>query len=257
MSELPATELLPLPAAGRTFSAGRTVRLGDVDPAGELRLDAIARYLQDVASDDAIDAGLSNALGWVVRRTMIRIDRPLTVGEPLSLVTFCTGTGRSWAERRTTIADQHGAAVEAVSVWVHVDPDSGRPARLGHDFAGIYGAAAARADRVVEAAARECDLERDWDDALDVPPHRPRSVRAREQRGPLGGARTAPSVRGRITSRRRRDRLRRAGRGRHPDEGPQPSQRRCRRASRRCRAVVGGRRSRRHGPSLDAVRAAG
>ena len=122
MSELPATELLPLPAAGRTFSAGRTVRLGDVDPAGELRLDAIARYLQDVASDDAIDAGLSNALGWVVRRTMIRIDRPLTVGEPLSLVTFCTGTGRSWAERRTTIADQHGAAVEAVSVWVHVDP---------------------------------------------------------------------------------------------------------------------------------------
>ena len=143
MSELPATELLPLPAAGRTFSAVRTVRLGDVDPAGELRLDAIARYLQDVASDDAIDAGLSNALGWVVRRTMIRIDRPLTVGEPLSLVTFCTGTGRSWAERRTTIADQHGAAVEAVSVWVHVDPDSGRPARLGHDFAGIYGAAAA------------------------------------------------------------------------------------------------------------------
>jgi hypothetical protein len=102
VGELPATELLPLPAAGRTFSAGRTVRLGDVDPAGELRLDAIARYLQDVASDDAIDAGLSNALGWVVRRTMIRIDRPLTVGEPLSLVTFCSGTGRSWAERRTT-----------------------------------------------------------------------------------------------------------------------------------------------------------
>ena len=122
MSELPATRLLPLPGAGRRFSAARTVRLGDVDPSGELRLDAIARYLQDVASDDATDAGLSNALGWVVRRTMIRIDRPTSVGEPLSLVTFCSGTGRSWAERRTTIADQHGSAVEAVSVWVQSIP---------------------------------------------------------------------------------------------------------------------------------------
>lgn len=80
MSELPATVLLPLPPTDRRFSAERTVRLGDVDPLGELRLDAVARYLQDVAGDDAVDSGLSNAVGWVVRRTMIRIDRPSRVG---------------------------------------------------------------------------------------------------------------------------------------------------------------------------------
>ena len=45
------------------------MRLGDVDPSGRLRLDAIARYLQDVASDDAADAGLDT--GWVARRTLI------------------------------------------------------------------------------------------------------------------------------------------------------------------------------------------
>lgn len=142
MSALPATALLPLPPTGRRFSSTRTVRLGDVDPSGELRLDAIARYLQDVASDDAVDAHLSNALGWVVRRTMIQIVRPSTTGARHSLVTFCTGAGRSWAERRTTIADQHGPVVEAVSLWVHVDPATGRPARLGDDFAGIYGESA-------------------------------------------------------------------------------------------------------------------
>jgi len=138
VSELPATALLPLPASGRRFTAERTVRLGDVDPSGELRLDAVARYLQDVASDDAVDACLANALGWVVRRTMMQVARSASVGERVRLVTYCTGAGRSWAERRTSISGEHGAVVETVSLWVHVDVASGRPARLGDDFAAIY-----------------------------------------------------------------------------------------------------------------------
>ena len=48
---------MPLPSAGRTFTGERIVRLGDVSPAGRLRLDAVARYLQDIATDDAVDAG--------------------------------------------------------------------------------------------------------------------------------------------------------------------------------------------------------
>ena len=133
----PATELLPPNPDGRWFTAERRVRLGDVDVAGELRLDSVARYLQDVANDDALDAGLSNAMGWVVRRTMIRVDRPCRLNERLRLTTFCTGAGRSWAERRTTISGTgEGAdvAVEAVSLWVQVDVVSGRPTRLGTDF---------------------------------------------------------------------------------------------------------------------------
>ncbi|MFM2113860.1 MAG: hypothetical protein RL643_818, partial [Actinomycetota bacterium] len=31
------------------------MRLGDVTPKGRLRLDATARYLQDIATDDALD----------------------------------------------------------------------------------------------------------------------------------------------------------------------------------------------------------
>ena len=139
MSELPAREFIPLPSAGRAFSAERAVRLGDVDPAGELRFDAIARYLQDIASDDALDAALPNALGWVVRRTMISVDRPAVTSERVGLTTFCTGAGRSWAERRTSIAGEHGASIEAVSLWVQVDIATGRPAKLGSEFFEIYG----------------------------------------------------------------------------------------------------------------------
>jgi acyl-ACP thioesterase len=142
VSELPATELLPLPERGRRFRSERTVRLGDVDPSGELRLDATARFLQDVASDDALEAALPNALGWVVRRTLVRIDHPATTGERVALTTWCTGTGRSWAERRTSISGEHGARIDAVSLWVQVDVATGRPAKLGHEFFEIYGEAA-------------------------------------------------------------------------------------------------------------------
>ena len=142
MNVRPATELLPPSDAGRRFTAERTVRLGDVDARGELRLDAIGRYLQDVASDDALDAALSNAMGWLVRRTMVRVERPCRLNEPVALTTFCTGAGRAWAERRTSIRDADGIAVEAVSLWVHIDVETGRPTRLATDFFDRYGEAA-------------------------------------------------------------------------------------------------------------------
>lgn len=139
----PATELLDWSGVGRRHTARRTVRLGDVDPAGELRLDAVARYLQDVASDDALVAGLPNALGWVVRRTLIRVAAPAITGERVELSTWCTGAGRSWAERRTTIRSESGAEIDAVSLWVQVDVATGRPSRLPEEFFSIYGPAAA------------------------------------------------------------------------------------------------------------------
>src|SRR3546814_5593560 len=51
MSATP-TELVPRPPRGRVFEGARRVRLGDVSPAGRLRLDAATRYLQDLSADD-------------------------------------------------------------------------------------------------------------------------------------------------------------------------------------------------------------
>ncbi len=143
MSSLPATELLPLPARGRTFTAARTVRLGDVDAAGELRLDAIARYLQDVATDDALDAGIQNAMGWLVRRTLIRVERPAQLNGHVELTTFCTGSGRSWAERRTRVFHDGQPCADAVCLWIQIDPVAGRPSRLDDEFFLHWGESAA------------------------------------------------------------------------------------------------------------------
>lgn len=137
-----ASVFMPAPLVGRVFSGHRQVRLGDVDTRARLRLDAIARYLQDIATDDTADTELDaegSATSWVVRRTMIEMRRSARLDEELELATFCSGTGRSWAERRTSITGSRGASIETVSLWIRIDPVSGRPTALGNRFAEIYG----------------------------------------------------------------------------------------------------------------------
>jgi len=125
------------------FVARRRVRLADADAAGRLRLDAVARYLQDVASDDVEDAGwASREHVWVVRRTVVDVVAAIGVDESVELATWCSGTGASAAARRTSIAGDGGGRIEAESIWVHLGPDL-QPARLGERFHAIYAAAAA------------------------------------------------------------------------------------------------------------------
>jgi acyl-ACP thioesterase len=136
-----ASELIEPRPGTRSFQTERMVRLGDVDPSGRLRLDATARLLQDVASDDATDAGLDGAWGWIVRRTLIEVRQVPVLDERVELVTYCTGMGRSWAERATRIRGDGGADVLSTSVWVQVSTESGRPSPLTEQFLETYGPA--------------------------------------------------------------------------------------------------------------------
>ncbi len=138
MPEPGADRLVPRPPAGRTFSASRRVRFGDLNPSGRLRLDSLARFLQDVSSDDTSDAELENDMAWVVRRTAVELARSPRFREPITLTTFCSGTGSRWAERRVSITGDRGAAVEAVSLWVHLDAETGRPLPLPDEFHAHY-----------------------------------------------------------------------------------------------------------------------
>jgi acyl-ACP thioesterase len=139
------SELIPLPERGRVYAGGTRAGLADCAPSGRARLDAIARWLQDVAYDDVEDAAVADLAVWVVRRTRIRVERFPRFGERLRLRTFCSGFGRAWAERRTVIATADGspAAVQAVSLWVHLDPTTRRPFPLTPRELELYGEAAA------------------------------------------------------------------------------------------------------------------
>lgn len=125
----------------RVFVERRRVQLGDVDDSGRLRLDALSRYLQDVADADAEGAGLLTAGGpWVLRRGHLRVARWPDFREQVTLRTWCSGTGACWAERRTSLLGAAGDELaDTVTTWVHVDPTTARPRRIPSGMDAVFG----------------------------------------------------------------------------------------------------------------------
>jgi acyl-ACP thioesterase len=131
---------IPVPKGGRTFSARRRIRLSDADEHGRLRLDAIARFLQDAAIDDVEETGwgLPDHL-WFLRRIRIDVLEPFLGSPGVELTTWCSGVGPIAAGRRWSLRGERGGRVEVDSVWIHLDAAQ-RPARI-EDF-GVYAEAA-------------------------------------------------------------------------------------------------------------------
>src|SRR5918995_2979337 len=96
------TELVAAPAVGRVFERSLLPGIADAVGSGRVRLDAIARWLQDIAYADVIDAGFDEGGMWIVRRMRIRVEAFPRFGEPVALRTFCSGLARFAAERRTS-----------------------------------------------------------------------------------------------------------------------------------------------------------
>lgn len=117
------------------------MRLSDCGPDGNFRLDGVARYLQDVGTDDWEDADAGSTLTWVVRRTAVRLvedGRWPSLGEQVQLTTWCAGTGAAWAERRTNLAIDGHDVIETASLWVPVN-GAGQPQRIPQSFLDLYG----------------------------------------------------------------------------------------------------------------------
>jgi acyl-ACP thioesterase len=131
---------IPIPRFGRTYSSHRRVRLSDMDTRGRLRLDAVARFLQDVAIDDVQETGwgMPEHL-WFVRRVRLDVLRPFLDDHKVALTTWCSGTAVLAAGRRWAVTGDAGGRIEVDSVWIHLDAGE-RPTRIG-DF-GVYAEAA-------------------------------------------------------------------------------------------------------------------
>ena len=125
------------------FHVEATAGLGDVAPSGRVRLDTIARWLQDAAWADAADSGLADEGAWFVRSMRVEVQRFPRFGEACDVATWCSGTGALWAERRTSVTGPGGARVETAAIWVHMEADGSRPRPLPEGFDGFYAAAAA------------------------------------------------------------------------------------------------------------------
>jgi acyl-ACP thioesterase len=122
--------IVPIPSQGRTFVESRRVRLTDMDPRGRLRLDAVARFLQETAIDDVDETGWGAPDHlWFVRRMRVDVVEPFRADRAVELVTWCSGLATVAAGRRWSLTGDRGGRIEVDSVWIHLDADQ-RPARI-------------------------------------------------------------------------------------------------------------------------------
>ena len=208
----PSREILPRADGVRAFTGPAFAGIADCAPSGRVRLDALARWLQDVAYADVLDAGLESVAVWVVRRTRIRVNRWPQFAERFAVTTFCSGLGRMWAERRTDVTRPGAGApdVEAVSLWVHLDAERRLPFPLTEAEVTAYSGAEPQR-RVTRAAAPSAAAR---DDAgrrrVDVSRHRVRPRRPHQQRRLLAAARRGIAA-ARVSARAGRHRNRISG----------------------------------------------
>ncbi|HJU47103.1 MAG TPA: acyl-ACP thioesterase domain-containing protein [Gaiellaceae bacterium] len=128
--------LVPIPTRGRVFTDRRRIRLSDRDGRGRLRLDGVARFLQDVAIDDVEQTGWGlPAHLWFVRSIRIDVMAPFRADREVALSTWCSGTAAIAAGRRWSLTGDAGGRIEVDSVWIHLGPDQ-TPARI--EGFGVY-----------------------------------------------------------------------------------------------------------------------
>ncbi len=137
--------LVAQPQTGRTFRVSYRIRLSDTDAAGRLRLDAVARYLQDAAIDDVAETnwGAPEHL-WVLRAVRIDVLAAFIDDDVVDIVTWGSSFSSLAAGRRWSLSGAAGGAIEVDSTWIHLDRDA-RPARIGRGFEAYAEAAHGRA----------------------------------------------------------------------------------------------------------------
>ncbi len=63
--------------------------------------------------------------------------------EPVNMVTWCSGIGSRWAERRVDIDGAEGGSLSSATLWVHLDAETLRPSPLSSAFEQTFATAAA------------------------------------------------------------------------------------------------------------------
>ncbi|GAA4641873.1 acyl-ACP thioesterase domain-containing protein [Gordonia humi] len=132
------------PAQARTYERTYRLRMEDVNPAMGVRLDAVARLLQNIAMDmiDESAWGATNPF-WIVRRNVIDVLEPITWPGDVHVERWCEATSSRWVGMRQRLtgtptatgfadADRPTGRVETSSFCINVTRD-GRPSRIDDD----------------------------------------------------------------------------------------------------------------------------
>ncbi|MGW2663403.1 acyl-[acyl-carrier-protein] thioesterase [Nocardia tengchongensis] len=128
--------LAPVPGSGHIFDVTRRLSTVDMDENRYLRIDGIARHLQDAGVDHLAHTGaLESHPHWIVRRTVIDVLRPITWPTRLRVRRWCSGVSPRWCTMRVRIdSEGDGGLIETEGFWIHMNKKTMSPSRLADEF---------------------------------------------------------------------------------------------------------------------------
>ena len=100
----PMTPLSEYDLRAERFEATYRIRAADSGADSRVRLDAMARYLQDIAADmiEASDFHRTDPF-WILRRVIIDVHRPIVAPGDVRVSRWCNATSTRWITMRQTI----------------------------------------------------------------------------------------------------------------------------------------------------------
>ncbi|MGV9410571.1 acyl-[acyl-carrier-protein] thioesterase [Nocardia sp. NPDC003693] len=127
--------LAPVPSTGHIFDFPGRLGTCDMDENQGLRIDGIARHIQEAGVDHLVHCGaLESHPHWIVRRTVIDVVRPVTWPAQLRTRRWCSGISPRWCTMRVRIDADNGGLIETEGFWIHMNKETMSPSRVDDQF---------------------------------------------------------------------------------------------------------------------------
>lgn len=121
------------------------VRYSELNEHGEIRPESIVNYLQDCTTFHTATLGATEEFYrnakklWVLNAWQIEINEPIVLGEDITVGTWPYEFSGMYGYRNFIIKNKMGKnIVEANSVWVFADMETGRPAKLTEEYTNMF-----------------------------------------------------------------------------------------------------------------------
>lgn len=122
--------LSPLPDTGYVYRTGWRVATGDVGDDLNLRLDGVARYIQEVGAENLVDAGEAEEHPhWLVQRTVIDVIEPIAFRNEVTFSRWCSALSLRWCTMRVDLVGSDGGRIETEGFWIAMNAKTLTPQR--------------------------------------------------------------------------------------------------------------------------------
>ena len=122
---------MPVPDEGYVYQTGWRLATSDIDEHRRLRLDGVARYIQEVGAEHLADAELAEVHPhWIVLRTVIDVIEPIEIPSDITFRRWCAGLSSRWCNMRVQLEGAEGGRIETEGFWICMNKDTLTPSRL-------------------------------------------------------------------------------------------------------------------------------